>query len=290
MITRRRVFSIFAGLAVTSARAAPAASWRGEAMGAEARIVLAEAPAGSVSAVFRGVERIIAQVEQAFSLHADSELARLNAAGLLRNPSRAMLHVVALSGRAYRATGGAFDPTVQPLWLALARGHDPVDARQLVGWEKVQATADGIRLSPGCQLTFNGIAQGYCADQVAMYLRERGFSRVLVDAGELSALGQPAADGGWPVTIVGPDGGVLQSIGLNDRALATSSPSALRLAKGEPHIVGPGGQSPRWSTVSVSATSAAVADALSTAACLMDRGAIGRAVGHFPGARIEAIA
>lgn len=290
MPTRRRLLSILAGFAAVPASAAPLASWQGQAMGAEARIVLAEPPRNSTSALFRKVERIIAQVEQSFSLHVESELTRLNSAGVLRNPSRAMLEMIVLCSRMHEATSGVFDPSIQPLWLAMAKGEDTQIARALVGWEHVQASPDGIRLSPGCQLTFNGIAQGYCADQVAGFLRAEGYDHVLVDTGELSALGSARDNRGWPVSVTTPDGAVLKRLELANRALATSSPSGLRLAKGEPHILGPRGETPRCNTVSISAGSAAVADALSTAACLLERQAIESALRQFPDARIEAIA
>ena len=51
------------------------------------------------------------------------------------------------------------------------------------------------------KLTFNGIAQGFCADQVAALLRGEGFDKVLVNTGEISALGQNSEQSGWPVTI-----------------------------------------------------------------------------------------
>lgn len=289
MVTRRRALSILAGFAATPASASAVATWQGRAMGADASIMLAQPKRGSTYALFRQVERIIAQVEQTFSLHIESELTRLNAAGLLRNPSRAMVEMITLSARMHQATGGVFDPSIQQLWLALARGGDAEAARHCVGWDNVLVTADGVQLLAGCQLTFNGIAQGSCADQVAAFLRSKGYDRVLVDTGELHALGRGAGSRGWPVTIAGPDDATLLQIELADRALATSSPLALRLARGEPHILGPRGQLPCWTTVSVSAQSAAVADALSTACCMMNRPAIAHTLRHFPDARIEAI-
>jgi thiamine biosynthesis lipoprotein len=59
---------------------------------------------------------------------------------------------------------------------------------------------------------------------------------------------------------------------------------------GQPHILGPQGQAPVWQTVSVSAPEAAIADALSTAFCLMDRVAIDKALARFPDARLEVAA
>jgi thiamine biosynthesis lipoprotein len=91
------------------------------------------------------------------------------------------------------------------------------------------------------------------------------------------------------VQIAGPDGTMLAETRLTGRALATSSPRGT-LLNGQPHILGPEGQPALWQTVSVSAPSAAVADALSTAFCLMDPPAITAALTAFPGARLEVLA
>jgi thiamine biosynthesis lipoprotein len=173
---------------------------------------------------------------------------------------------------------------VQPLWLALAQGMTADPA--LVGWDRVRLSPKEIRLDRGQALTLNGIAQGWAADRIAALLRAQGFSEALVDMGEISALGSQT---GWPVQIAGPDGAELASTRLTDRALATSSPRGT-LVNGQPHILGPQGQPPLWQTVSVSAPSAAVADALSTAFCLMDRAAIDAALVHFPDTQLEALA
>ena len=74
---------------------------------------------------------------------------------------------------------------------------------------------------------------------------------------------------------------------LQDRALATSSPLGTRIGAGASHILHPKGLQPRWQTVSICAPLGAVADALSTAACLLDRPAIDAALAAFPGARLE---
>jgi thiamine biosynthesis lipoprotein len=201
-----------------------------------------------------------------------------------------MQSILNLSRQVNLATGGAFDPTIQPLWLALARGEDGIRELRLVGWENVSIARDGVTLPPNFQLTFNGIAQGFCADKVADFLRHEGFDHVLVDTGELLTLG-PQADGSeWPVSIARPNGSVIGRSTLANRAIATSSPLGMRLADGRPHILNPNGCAARWNTVSISAPSAAVADALSTAACLLERDAIDRALAQFPDARLEAIA
>jgi thiamine biosynthesis lipoprotein len=57
-----------------------------------------------------------------------------------------------------------------------------------------------------------------------------------------------------------------------------------------PHILDPKGSAPRWRIAAVSAPQAALADALSTAFCIMERDAIDAALSRFPEARIEALA
>lgn len=288
MVTRRRFLSVIASCVAGSARAGDVQHWQGVAMGAQAQVLLT-GHGGNGYRLFRRIEQIIAGVETCFSLHVDSELTRLNATGLLRHPSRDMVDVLHLCDRAHAATDAAFDPTVQPLWLALARGEDGTRQRELVGWRRVTFSADGISLPQNFQLTLNGIAQGFCADKVAGFLRGEGFGHVLVDTGELNALGPQQNGAAWPADILGVDGEALGRVALANRALSTSSPMGTRLARGEAHILGPKGQLPLWRTVSISAPTAAVADALSTAACLLPRAAIDRALQQFPDARIEAI-
>ena len=93
----------------------------------------------------------------------------------------------------------------------------------------------------------------------------RGFENALVNIGEFRAKA-----GDWRVGIVDPGEGLVRSITLSDGAVATSSPNA-DLVAGKPHIFDPFGQKPVWSTVSVEASTAALADALSTALCLAPR-------------------
>ncbi|MEI2808415.1 MAG: FAD:protein FMN transferase [Albidovulum sp.] len=288
-MNRRRVLTVVAAcLLVAPARATPTAVWTGRAMGAEARIVLRGADRVRSRRVFARVEAELRRVESHFSLHADSALARLNRDGRLARPAPEIRAVFDLAGRVWQATGGVFDPSIQPLWLATATGGDTDAARALVGWDGVRIGADEIALAPGMALTFNGIAQGHAADRIAEMLRAEGFGDVLIDIGEVMALGRNAR-GAWQAAIAAPDGAELARVGLEDRALATSSPAATRIGAGMPHILHPAGLPPRWATVAVSAPDAATADALSTAFCLMDADAIGRALGRFPAARIEAI-
>ena len=276
-MNRRRFLTLTAAaLAPLPVQAATVTTWEGQGLGAALTLHLVGADPHQARTTFARVAAEIERIESLASLFRDSALTRLNRDGHLAWPSPDLLDLLTLAGQVHSATAGAFDPTVQPLWLALAQGltADPA----LAGWDRVHLSPKEIRLDRGQALTLNGIAQGWAADRIAALLRAQGFSEALVDMGEISALGSQT---GWPVQIAGPDGAELATTRLTDRALATSSPRGT-LVNGQPHILGPQGQPPLWQTVSVSAPSAAVADALSTAFCLMERPAIDAALVHFP--------
>lgn len=303
MMTRRRFITVAAAALPGMAGAAPqdwqplgrqtqgwqTLGWQGQVMGADASITLTGA--GAAQALVQA-EALLRRVEALFSLYDPaSELSRLNAAGQSGAldsgpfhsgppqsvppqsvppqsvpPSSEMLALLGLARRVHQATGGLFDPTVQPLWQALATGGDANAAAGLVGFDRVQVTPGGIRLGKGQALTLNGIAQGYATDLVRDLLAASGFGRCLINIGEYAALGGP-----WAIGIEDPAFGLLATRALTDAAIATSSPGALRLADGSAHILHPARRGlPRWSTVSVQADSAALADGLSTALCFAD--------------------
>lgn len=262
---RRRFLQICAGAALTG-RPAAASDWRGQAFGADVSLKLAgEVPMAAVLAE-------IAAIEATFSLYRESELTRLNATG--RGPgSERMRTVLGCAARVHAATAGAFDPTVQPLWQALARGESGVAERASIGLERIEIASE-IRLGAGQGLTLNGIVQGYAADRIAVLLAKAGLTDCLIDMGEYAAIGGP-----YRLGIEDPAAGMLgtREIGSGGpRAMATSSPAALPLPGGS-HILGPRGEAPRWSTVSVEGDSAMLCDAASTAFVLMDAAAIEKA-------------
>ena len=287
MMNRRRFIVLSAVALAAPAYRATRHDWAGRALGAEARLTLSGATDAQARDVFGRVSAALAQVEAQFSLYRDSALTRLNRDGWLSHPAPDILGLFARADQVHRATGGAFDPSIQPLWLATATGGDLTAARAAVGWDRVRIDQDEIRLEPGMALTFNGIAQGHAADRIADLLRAEGLGNVLIDMGEGQALGHRPDGAAWQARISGPDGVALADLALRDRALATSSPLGTRIGAGQAHILHPKGQPPQWQTAAISAPSAALADALSTAACLMDRVAIEAALAAFPGARLE---
>lgn len=292
-IGRRRFICIGATLAAAAfvpaaLAAAPVRRWSGSALGAHATIELVGADVALAEATFAAVEHEIARLEGLFSLYrADSALSRLNAAGRLETPEADFLRLLALARTTHRETGGLFDPTVQPLFAAYAAHYaggrsdalpaaELADRLTLVGFDQVIFDEAAVRFSrPGMAMTLNGIAQGYVTDRVADLLKARGFDNVLLDIGEIRALGGGHDGGGWKVGLAaGPDGEALAAtLRLDNRAVATSMMAGTVLdASGRVgHILHPrkGAVTSTFSAVSVVAPDAALADALSTAAVLM---------------------
>jgi thiamine biosynthesis lipoprotein len=299
-LTRRRFLSLSAIAALPlsfPARAAQITQWHGTALGAEAAIYLDHPDAAAIIA--RAVAEI-ARLEDIFSLtRAGSALSQLNAVGRLTAPPFELLECLALCVRVHAATRGLFDPTVQPLWQLYAirfsggQAPDPAQIAALlprVGLPRVSYDSTSIRMSAGMALTLNGVAQGFIADKLAEMLAAEGLTDILINTGEFRALGQMPGGQGWPVKLV--SGG---QVALKARALATSAPLGTVFdAKGKVgHILNPTTGLPAdalWSSVSISAPLAALADALTTAACLMpDRATIQAALTHFPQTQIEAL-
>lgn len=307
-ISRRRFLTISAAavgvagagaLVGSRAPAAPLYRWEGVALGTSASITLAHPEAERI--VGRALAEI-ARLEGVFSLYrADSALSRLNAVGRLDTPPFELLECLALCSSVHAATAGNFDPTVQPLWRvhadAWALGAAPAPgalatARALVGWGDVRPEARRVTLArPGMALTLNGVAQGYIADRVAALLRAEGLTDVLVDTGEMCALGGHPHGGAWPVAL-DVEGTLLpNAVPLRDVALASSAPRGTSFDAGgtQGHILNPATGLPSaqpWRLVSVTAPQAALADALSSAFCLMGREEIVAALGAFPTARL----
>ncbi|WP_417272573.1 FAD:protein FMN transferase [Celeribacter halophilus] len=273
-ITRRRFLTIAAASCLGAAGGLPtsvasAAHWRGVALGADAQIILDHPDATRLIAMARAEIR---RLEAVFSLYdANSELSRLNRAGHLEAPAFELLDCLALCRQVHLATEGRFDPTVQPLWQVLAeaavQGHVPVAgalaaARSAIGFDRVMFEAGIVHLGQGQRLTLNGIAQGYVADRIAALLGREGIEDVLIDTGEIVALGSAPQHDGWPVTIAG------ESVQrhLRNRALATSAYQGTEIRDGEGHILDPrhGNLVQAAAQVSVSAPTAAMADGLST--------------------------
>ena len=295
MLTRRRFIAISAALAPSLAMAerAPLHIETGLALGAKVTLRLQHPEAPRLAAL---AMTEIRRLENIFSLYLpDSSLSRLNRDGQLAAPPFELLECLGLASAVHAASGGRFDPTVQPLWQAEARAReagrplsdaDRTAAQKVLGWPSVSMGPEAITLRPGMALTLNGIAQGYIADRVAGLLSKEGLTRALIDTGEMVAL----PEGDWPVSLAGEG-----HLSLRNQSLASSAPLGMTFGGDgvTSHILDPRTARPvvsSWRTVSISAPTAALADALSTAVCLAeDEGVAQEMVRSFPSARIEQI-
>jgi thiamine biosynthesis lipoprotein len=282
--TRRRAIVILAataaGLATGEAdpsRAAVDQEWRGLAMGTDARILFCGGGPKAVHAVVATVVSEVERLERALSLFRDdSEITRLNRSQFLSRPTADMRRALALALAMAHATKGLFDPTVQALWEAHVDWFAAADRTELppadtiaaacaqVDWRRIVLAADSIRLGLGQRITLNGLGQGYVTDRIADLLHAHGFKHVLVDLGELRALGPRRNGSSW--SIAREDG---QPFRLVEGALATSEGAGCIIgASGAAHhLFDPrtGRSAGTWRRMTVHHRSAAVADALSTA-------------------------
>jgi len=296
-IDRRRFITIAAAMGAAMA-AGPGLSapqpvtWRGQAMGAEARLILNHPDPARAEIILRRVESELRRLEGIFTLYrADSELSRLNRAGVLVAPSPELAEALRLAQQVHAATGGRFDPSVQPLWRAYATGADAAAldaARGRIGFDRVQIGEDRIAMPRGMELTLNGIAQGYISDRIAAMLRLEGARHTLVDMGEISAIGGRSAHDPWRVGLAG--GGEVE---LADRALAVTEAAGFTFdAQGHlPHLIDPATGAPRseWRRIAVIASQAALADALSTGLSLAPAPAIRDTLSGLSGVQVRAL-
>ena len=287
---RRLLITATAGglaLLAGDARAIRAATWRwqGAALGADSTILLAHPDQAAARQAIAACRTEITRLERIFSLYrADSALSQLNRQGQLESPPLELVELLAFSARVSAATGGAFDVTVQPLWDLYA-GHfanpaanpaGPDDAALAatltrVVWRAIEIDSARIGFRRrGMAVTLNGVAQGYITDRVADLLRGRGFENVLVELGEIRALGRNADSDPWRAGIANPNdpSAVLLELPLLDVALATSGGYGTWFdpAHHHHHIFDPvtGRSANRQAAVSVTASRAMVADVLST--------------------------
>lgn len=318
--SRRRFLSVIGASAACAAlplaRAASTGAvepvaWKGTALGALASITLVHENRAHALRVLADCVAEVERLERVFSLYrADSALSRLNEAGELRAPPAELVELLAASLALARASDGAFDPTIQPLYrlyeahfrapdAAPAGPGDEAIARVLrrVDHRRVEVAADRIALGVhGMAITLNGIAQGYVTDRVADRLRGEGFGGVAIDLGEARAAGRRADGRAWTAAVVDPDepSRTLFELTMGDApgqvvALATSAGAGTRFGT-DPrvhHLFDPrtGRSANRYASVSVAASRATIADGLSTALSVLAPGRTRELLAAHPSVR-----
>jgi thiamine biosynthesis lipoprotein len=240
---------------------------------------------GNAEQAQRGLAEALAEVQAVDALMSlyrdDSQLVTLNRTAALTQPDARVLQVLRYAQDLSALTQGAFDVTVQPLWLAFAeaqkRGILPTaealnEARALVDWRRLTVSLDAVRLEqPGMAVTLNGLAQGYAADRALAALRRHGISHALIDTGEFETLGRKHGGEPWVLGVRHPRDpeALVARLAMDGRALASSGDYETTFTPdfSQHHIFDPAtGKSPlALASASVLAPSALEADGLSTA-------------------------
>ncbi len=224
-----------------------------------------------------------------------SQISRLNqvAAEMTVEVDAELFDLLRLARTIHDETQGAFDITSAPLWevwgFARRQGEMPSekeinDALRLVGnrYVELDPARRTVRFAkPGVRVNLGSIGKGYALDRAAELLAQRGIGDFLLHGGQSSVLargsragpvGAASAASGWVVGVKHPlrPKQRLAEIRLHDRALGTSG-SAMQFfryrGRRYAHILDPRTGWPAEGVLSVTvvASHAAVADALSTA-------------------------
>lgn len=258
-------------------------------MGAEASITLYHSDPVAAQALITQCLDEIGRVEGLFSLfRRDSVLVRLNRDGRVPKAPPDFLDLVARANAVSAISDGVFDVTVQPLWQLYA-GHfaraaadpaGPADpaiaaARARVGWRDLILDGETVAFRrPGMAATFNGIAQGYVTDRVAELMRAGGITNILLDLGEMRAMGSHGDGQPWRVGIADPlaPARMLETLDVRNQAVASSGGYGTRFDRSGRfhHLFDPssGRSQNRWAGITVIAPTATAADALTKAIAL----------------------
>ncbi len=145
-------------------------------------------------AILDGAFALCEEYEQLFSRTiSTSDVYRINHSdGAPVEVSDATAELLCIALEYARLSGGAFDPTIEPLvtlWDIMADEPYVPDAGAIsaalarVDWTKVSVDGNVVTLHAGMGLDLGGIAKGYIADKLREYLSENGVDSALINLG-----------------------------------------------------------------------------------------------------------
>ena len=204
-MTRKKMIQIIAGLVLVLLFGIKGAFVKnpilsGDTMGTRYSVTLSGyLSRNAISQLQRQIDTQLIEVNRQMSTwDADSEISRFNQAvgSTSFETSKGFATVVGRALDLSASTGGAFDPTLQPLlnlWGFGSGGNErtvPTDAeiaktKAQTGWRKVRVE-EGSKLwksDPDIQLALGAIAKGYGADVVGQWLDEKGYENWFVEIG-----------------------------------------------------------------------------------------------------------
>ncbi len=184
---------------------------------------------------------ILADIENRMSAHIDtSEISEINKnAGVQPvKVSDDVFNIIKQAKDVAAETNGAFDPTIgalTKLWqIGTDNQHVPSQAEidqalKKVDYNKLILNEKSYEVfleEEGMAIDLGGIAKGYSADQVFIYLKSKGVQRAILDfGGNISLIGSKAEDKPWRVGVREPNRAefkVYASIFASDESFVSS--------------------------------------------------------------------
>ncbi len=263
-------------------------------MGSPFQLVFYAPDSVTAAALARQSFALVDSLNAVFSDYApDSELNRLCATAGKDSfvaVSPALYQMIVTSQKAWKQSWYTFDITIGPLsrlWRTARREKrfpSPAEikaARQPMGFQNIliDTVARRIQLiKPGMQLDLGGIAKGHIAQQVVNFLRSKGITAVMADAGgDIVCGAAPPGKKGWTLGINIPEQSdqlLDRTISLQHQAVATSGDVyqyTVHNGKKYSHIINPltGYGVTFQRNVTVIAPDGATADWLATACSIL---------------------
>ena len=187
----------------------------------------------------RALDSLLIEIDNSLSTYQKKSLiSKFNQSDSLGEIDQLFADVFAISKQVYKASNGAFDPTVAPVVNAWGFGFENLHSTdslvidsllEFVDFEKIDLNKDYvIKAKKGMMLDFNAVAQGYSVDILADLLEARGIENYLVEVGgELKAKGLNMNDTLWRIGIDRPlpdleEREIEAIVNLKNKALATS--------------------------------------------------------------------
>jgi len=240
------------------------------------------------------IDNTFYQTNQIFNrFNPNSELSRINRlpSGKKMAVSDDLWELLTLTDHMVHVTGGKFDPaiwTLQKVWKQhLDRGNTPTpheltNLAKAAQWKTIHLESKMIwKDHSETKLDLSGIAKGHAIDLIIHRLKELGHPNVFVEwGGEIAASGEHPEGRPWTIAVTPPNmrhpDHTVESVCLKDQGVATSGDYIQSWqAGGETytHIMNPTTGSPLKRcdrSVTVTAPSCAMADALATAGMVAD--------------------
>lgn len=235
---------------------------RVDAMGCRAELFAV----GGTARLLDTGQQLLNELEQRWSRFLPtSDLSRINAsAGTSVHVHWSTRDVLLFAVAAWRATDGAFDPTVHAAIEAYGynksfeklastpRLNSVLPVGPTPGCDGIVIDADActVRVPHGVSLDLGGIGKGYAADVIVAALRSEGAHGAMVNiGGDIRVDGEPPIDDTWDIQIENSfdEHRPLGHLRIIDGAAATSSPLVRRWARGaqsvhhmfDPRVGGP---------------------------------------------------